>query len=243
MIGTSKSIVHVCLESGAGATGAFVPDRPGCWVFGRTSNRALRKVRVVAREWSHWLSDHGEKGHHVAKLLIEPTEILRVDYNPVLAGKPEPLFWSEVPSVSNRDIQRTIRLMEYSRSDLLRLTSSLDVRTLRQKPVGKPRSIGDCLRHIAICEWWYVTRLNIALPREFPGDIFDLLHYTRKLAVETLRNLPKEKREGVFQPSQDPSPTCDLWTARKMLRRFVDHERLHTRYITSLIKDKATMAS
>lgn len=216
-----------------------MPDRPGCWVFGRTSDSVLRKVRVAAEEWSDWLGSHGEEVRPVTRLLVEPTEVLRVNYNPALAGKPEPLFWSEVPPVSSRDIKRVVQLMEYSRNDLLELTSSLDARTLSWKPADKPRSIRNCLKHIALCEWWYLTRLNIPLPEDFPGDVFDLLHDTRELAVETLLSLPQEKRAGIFQPDKDRSPVCDLWTARKMLRRFVDHERLHTRYISSLMKSKA----
>lgn len=239
MVESSESTVRVCLEIGAGATGAFIPDRPGCWVFGRNSDSALRKARAAAEEWSGWLSDHGEEVHPVARSLVEPTEILRVNYNPALAGKPEPLFWSEVPPVSSQDIRRVVQLMEYSRRDLLKLTSSLDARTLSWKPLDKPRSIRNCLKHIAMCEWWYITRLNIPLPEDFPRDVFDFLHYSRELAVETLLSLPKEKSPGVFQPDKDRSPVCDLWTARKMLRRFVDHERLHTRYISSLIKSKA----
>jgi len=56
---------------------------------------------------------------------IEVAEMLRVDYNPVEVGKPEPLFWSEVTPVKEGDIKRTIRLMEYSRKDLLGLTSTI----------------------------------------------------------------------------------------------------------------------
>lgn len=224
------------MEVGAEATGAFVPDRPGCWVFGRSSQSALRKVRVAAREWSAWLNAHDEDVPGIKEFRVEPSEILRVTYNPALAGKPEPLFWSEVLPVSAGDIKRTIRLMEYSRSDLLELTSRLDGRVLRWKGADKPRTIRNCLKHIAICEWWYITRLNIVLRKDFPEDVFDLLHYTRKLALGSLRNLPKEKRAGIFRPKKYRSPICDLWTARKMLRRFVDHERLHSKYIASLIR-------
>lgn len=239
MVEPDGTTVRVCLEIGVGATGAFVPDRPGCWVFGRDSDSALSKVRAAAEEWSDWLSSHGEKVRPDARLLAEPAEILHVNYNPALAGKPEPLFWSEVPPVSGRDIKRVVQLMEYSRNDLLELASGLDDRTLRWRPAGRPRSIRNCLRHIAVCEWWYITRLDIPLPKDFPKDVFDLLRYTRKMAVGTLRSLPREKRTGIFQPEEDRSPVCDLWTARKMLRRFVDHERLHTRYIANLMENKA----
>ena len=232
--------VLVCLEVGSGGTGAFVPDRPGCWVFGSTPESALNKVRAAVVEWIEWLRGHGEQPSIKAdEIDIVEGEILRVTYNPVEAGKPEPLFWSEVLPINYEDIERTIRLMGYSRSDLLKLVSNLDGEVLDWQPPKKPRTIRNCLRHIGIVEWWYITRLDIDLPEEFPEDVFELLRSTREVALYNLQNLPEEKWSGVFQPRKhvdSEATVCNLWTARKMLRRFVDHERLHTRYIEKVLK-------
>ena len=46
---------------------------------------------------------------------------------------------------------------------------------------------------------------------------------------------PKEKMAWVLQPVKDPSQVCHLWTARKVLRRLVDHEKLHARYIAKVV--------
>ncbi len=232
--------IFVCLEVGLGGTGAFVPDCPGSWVFGRTPRSALKKVRAALVEWHGWLRRHGERPHiKVDEIEVVEDEILRVTYNPVEAGKPEPLFWSEVLPISGKEIERTIQLMNYSRSDLLKLVSALDEEVLDWQPPEKPRTIRNCLKHIGIVEWWYITRLDIDLPEEFPEDVFELLHSTREVALHNLQNLPEEKWSGVFQPKKYVDPeaiVCNLWTARKMLRRLVDHERLHTRYIEKILK-------
>ena len=165
--------------------------------------------------------------------------MLRVDYNPVEAGKPEPLFWSEILPVTIQDVGRTLRLMDHTRRDLLELCSHLDSDTLRRRPKGGPRTVGNCLRHIAIAEWWYITRLEIALPTDFPRNHIELLHYTRGLAERELKRLTKHQRRLIFQPRNDPSPICNLWTARKVLRRLVDHERLHTAYIEKALAGQA----
>jgi uncharacterized damage-inducible protein DinB/predicted RNase H-like HicB family nuclease len=223
--------VKACLEVGEGGTGAFIPELPGCWVFARNEERALAKAKSAASNWYAWAKRHGEPVAPPTKIKVEPSEVLRVSYNPVEAGKPEPLFWSEVLPVTRQDIGRTLRLMNHSRRDLLELCRNLDNSRLRRKPNGGPRTIGKCLRHIASVEWWYITRLDIDLPTDFPRDLFDLLQYTRDLAERELKRLTKEQRTRIFQPHSDPSPVCNLWTARKVLRRFVDHERLHAAYI------------
>jgi hypothetical protein len=163
-------------------------------------------------------------------------EVLKVDYNPVKAGKPEPLFWSEVPRVKKYDIMRTIRLMAYSRDDLLSLVSNLDRQTLNWKPPNEPRTIRNCMKHIAYVEPWYITRLNMKVSWTFPRNIFEMLKATRKVAIDNLRTLPREKRGGVIQPEEDLSPICNLWTSRKVLRRLVDHEVLHTKYIEKVLR-------
>jgi predicted RNase H-like HicB family nuclease len=232
--------IFVCLEVGQGGTGAFVPECPGCWVFGRTSERALEKVKVAIREWFEWLKRHGEDIPTEAdEFTVKVGEILRVDYNPVEAGKPEPLFWSEVAPIKRKDIAYTIRLLGYSRNDLLNLVSDLNNETLDWQPPGKPRTIRNTLKHIGFVEWWYITRLDVELPTKFPKDVFKLLSYTREIVVDFLENFPKEKRSGVFQPKKDvghKAKICNLWTARKVLRRLVDHERLHTKYIEKVLR-------
>jgi predicted RNase H-like HicB family nuclease len=224
--------IFVSLEVGPDGASAFVPDCPGCWVFGQTQERALVKVRAAIAEWFEWLKKHGEEASAQSKgLEVEVAEMLRVNYNPVKAGKPEPLFWSEVRSITKRDIARTLRLMQYSREDLLEIASNLSDECLDWLPPNEPRTIRNCLRHIAYVEPWYVTRLNIDLLCKYPRNVFTMLGLTRKAVVDCLKTLPREKMRGIFQPARDTSPTCNLWTPRKVLRRLVDHERLHIKYI------------
>ncbi|MDG7004390.1 MAG: hypothetical protein JRN38_03930 [Nitrososphaerota archaeon] len=93
--------MKACLEVGEGGTGAFIPELPGCWVFARNEERALAKAKSAASNWYAWAKRHGEPVAPPTKIKVEPSEVLRVSYNPVEAGKPEPLFWSEVLPVTN----------------------------------------------------------------------------------------------------------------------------------------------
>jgi predicted RNase H-like HicB family nuclease/uncharacterized damage-inducible protein DinB len=227
----------VCLEVGHEATGAFVPDCPGCWVFGSSLERALVKVKGAIADYFVWLKRHGETvSTENRDFEVEVAEMLRVNYNPAEAGKPEPLFWSEVLPITKKDIARTIRLMSYSREDLLSLVSDLSDECLDWKPPNGPRTIRNCLKHIAYVEPWYISRLDVDLQMKYPRNAFEMLDYTRKIVIEFLEKMPREKMRGVYQPKKDPSPICNLWTARKVLRRLVDHERLHTKYIEKALK-------
>jgi len=195
------------------------------------------KVKTAIAEWFEWMKMHVEQVPVETKDFdVEVVEMLRVDYNPVEAGKPEPLFWSEVRPITKKDIASTIRLMTYSREDLLKLVSKLSNECLDWLPPEKPRTIRNCLRHIAYVEPWYITRLNIDLTSKYPRNVFKMLDYTRKMVVDYLRSFPRDKKRGIFQPKKDPSPICNLWTARKVMRRLVDHERLHTKYVEKVLQ-------
>lgn len=139
----------------------------------------------MVAEWFDWMERHGERIPRGAKdFELEVAEVLRVSYNPVEAGKPEPLFWSEVLPVTKRDVARTLRLMDYSREDLLTLISDLSDRCLDWVPPGEPRTIRNCLRHIAYVELWYITRLGVDLPSKHPKGVLETLNYTRKITVD-----------------------------------------------------------
>jgi hypothetical protein len=66
----------------------------------------------------------------------------------------------------------------------------------------------------------------------------------RRTAVERLRLLDENERMGVFYPREWTDHPEEAWTARKMLRRFLEHEREHTAQIQEILnqwinKDKA----
>ena len=95
--------ISVCLEVSSQGTGAFVPSCPGCWVFGRTQESALLKVKIAIAEWFEWIEKHGEHIPAEKKdFEVDVAEVLRVSYNPVEAGKEEPLFWSEVLPITKK---------------------------------------------------------------------------------------------------------------------------------------------
>ncbi|MGD0979134.1 MAG: hypothetical protein ABR962_08345 [Candidatus Bathyarchaeia archaeon] len=98
----------------------------------------MTKVKYAIADWCEWLERHGELVPAENKdFEVEASEMLRVTYNPVKAGKPEPLFWSETPHITGKDIIRTLRLMQYSREDLLRAATCLSNDALKWKPINE----------------------------------------------------------------------------------------------------------
>ena len=57
----------------------------------------MTRLKIIVAGWFEWLEQHGEQAHPELKdFEIEVAETFRVGYNSAEAGKPKPLFWSEV---------------------------------------------------------------------------------------------------------------------------------------------------
>ena len=208
-------------EKRSGHTMAHVLDLPGCIAQGNTPGEALERLPTAIAEYLAWLLAYGQE----APPEQEPIEFEVVEHNPStsttgLIGFYEP---ERVP-VSEAEIEYFLRLMAHSRDTLLKLVSDLPETVLRERPPGHTRSIWDILRHIASAERWYLSRLWDDLPR-FPQqrDVFDRLALVREYACQRLRAMSAEDRAQVVTAGDG-----ELWSGRKVFRRFLEHEREHT---------------
>jgi hypothetical protein len=59
----------------------------------------------------------------------------------------------------------------------------------------------------------------------------------RRTAVERLRQLARTERTKVFYPTRWTDHPEEPWTARKVLRRFLEHELEHTMQAQEILLD------
>lgn len=220
---------------------AHVLDLAGCCVRATSRDEAIRRLPEAIREYHAWLQAHGAGGGLPdAEIKIEVAEEIH-GVGPFDPGDAAGLFIPDRILVTTAEMGDYFRLMAYSRSDLLRLVNNLSDSVLDRQPDIESFSIRHILRHIGNAEEWYVSRLQPPekLPHEWNGDdqlpIFDFLDMERRTALECLRKLTKEQHSQIFYPTQWTEHPEEPWTLRKVLRRFVEHEREHTAQIDDLL--------
>jgi len=114
------------------------------------------------------------------------------------------------------------------------LVRNLSDEILDWKASQASMSIREILRHIGNAEEWYVSRLvnPETLPPEWEHDkdlaILEFLEMERRTALDRLRRLTDRELADVFYPTHWTNHPDEPWTARKALRRFLEHEREHT---------------
>lgn len=200
----------------------------GCFDYGLSKDEAVAKMPEAIREYLAWTRKHGEPLTVLKPITVEVMETVRGTC-PRNSGDAAALFKPEKQPASDELIETTIRRMGYAREDLLELVRGLPDEVMDWKQEERMRPIREILAHVARCDCWYVTRLTDEDPpkSEPPKDVFLYLKQYRESAVKRLLGLPEKLRAGVYHPKKNTKHPEEPWTARKVLRRYVEHEREH----------------
>jgi hypothetical protein len=217
---------------------AWVLDHPGCFAYGSNEETAFAASSLAIQEYRFWVKSHGGawlKAEEVEIRLEERFEVYSIDegYNIVEKG-PAPLqyeigawFRNDWKPLSAEDVDRGLKLLSWSRKDLLATVKDIDEDNLHRHHPDQRWSIHGVLGHVGGAEWWYLDRLGLAFPREeVPQDPFERLERVRAYLVEVLPTL--------VDSTQVVGVEGEFWSPRKVLRRAVWHERDHTEHIKQL---------
>jgi len=228
----SPMVYKVCLEIGYDGRWVFahVPELPGCFTKEGFREVALERLPGVIGNYLSWMIEHGEEISLSKGVGVEVVEVFNC-YT-INGYEVNAFFEADHPPLSQKEIEIAIRRMEWSRQDLLSKTSKLPREFLDRK-LDIRWTIRENLEHIATAEWWYLTRLNLLLPHHRDPSIhqetFQKMRILRELAIEKLTHLNGEERSRITVHSDEK------WSARKVLRRFLEHEKEHFHSIHRLL--------
>lgn len=230
------------LDIGSDHCMAHVLSLHGCMVRASNPEEAVSRLPGAIREYHAWLRQHGKSVHYET----EPIEVVIAEestgFGPFNPGDAAALFSPDREPISPEKIRDHFRLMGYARADLLALVRDLPNETLDWQPDQQSFSIRRILRHIGNAEEWYISRIvpPETLPAEWEHDedlpIFDFLEMERRTAIARLRKLTGEERAAITHPAHWTQHPDEPWTARKSLRRFLEHEREHTAQIREILE-------
>jgi len=218
-----------------------VLDLPGCIVRAPSRAEALRQVPGAIRDHCAWLQRHGEP----ASMVEEPIEVEvtgeSAGAGPFDRGDTAALLPHERQPIAPEEMERYLRLAAYARTDLLALVGDLPDEVLDWQPDPQSFSLRLLLRHVGNADEFYVSRIvpPETLPPEWEHDeglpIFEFLEMERRTAVARLRQLGEEERSAIFYPTRWTRHPEEPWTARKALRRFLEHEQEHIGQVQEIL--------
>jgi hypothetical protein len=220
---------------------AWALDHPGCFAYGQNSEEAQRNFFPAAREYVAWIACHEEPwlDDNVELRMEETFEPYFVNstFERVERGKDtymvESFFLNEWKPLLSHEIERGLKLLAWSRADLLDLVKGLSAEKLAETYPNERWPIHGILKHIGGAEWWYQERIGYPFPKDendVPKDPFERLTVDRDHFNSLLPRL-----EGM---NKVIGIEGEIWSPRKVLRRAIWHERDHTEHIRKLLFQK-----
>ena len=217
---------------------AWALNHPGCFAYGQDEEEAQRNFSQAAREYAAWIARHGESWlDDEVEVLVEETfeaYFVNSSFERVEPGKDtfmvESFFRQDWKPLVAHEIEHALKLLRWSRADLLSLVQGVDVETLKQSHPNERWSIHGILKHIGGAEWWYQERIGFPFPEreeEVPNDPFERLSVVREHFTVLLPKLVGVTKVIGLEG--------EIWSPRKVLRRALWHERDHTEHIRKLL--------
>ena len=200
-------------------------DYPGAFARGASLKEALAKLNADLREWSAWIGlETPEEGEAVVIGEVESTLNVRdADSDVLLDGEREPLSREEYVRLRAAALRSAERFLE--------LYQSVPDPDRSENPIQQtfygavPRTAREMYAHTKHVNAYYFAEIGVEADNE--GDIVDC----RRRGFEKLEKQPDFLRNPVFEGSWDEN-----WTLRKVLRRFIWHDRIHARAMERMVK-------
>ena len=215
----------VCAEEADGRWIAHVPDLPGCFTSDPDREVATKAVPSAVEAYLSWCRRHGLRVSGLSAPMIVAEVIRAWMYEDGV--EVSAFFASDRPSLMIEEAEEQQRLLAATRKDLLQSAEGLGEAQLGLGLAGERWPIVGILKHVANSELWYLDRLGLAFPRgELPEDPFERLERVRAHLLSQIPTLVA--RQGVV------TLAGETWSARKVLRRVLWHERDHAAHILKL---------
>jgi predicted RNase H-like HicB family nuclease len=214
---------------------AYVFDLPGCYSSAETQEGAVLLAPARIAEYFDWRVRHGRPSPLAdAGIVTQVDEVFRS-----FPDKDNPdyivnaFFKDDRRALRRDEIDEALGVLEQTRADLLAVAERITP-SRRKKAIAEDRfkRVNDILMHVAWAEWWYFDRLGLAFPRDdMPNNTLKALDKVRAHSLAALPALAGDTR--IVELSSES------WSARKVVRRMLWHERDHTQHIAKVIRDES----
>lgn len=194
---------------------AWVLDMPGCFATAPSEEAVLEQVREALATYARWRQQHADP------LVLEEPLTVHIDerFDSFLSAPDycvNACFQADRLPLTEAEVVEGCRILHYTRQDLL---------TVLQAANRHDEHIQEVVRHIAQAERWYFASLGLE-QAALDADTFAALDAVRRQSIEWLGHLMGDASYHVRMR--------EGWTARKVLRRTIWHERDHTEQLRQL---------
>lgn len=218
--------VSIAFETNGRGYIGFIAEFPGAFIRGRTEKEAISKVNSEVNLYLKWLGIEQKHEYkiqivqrHRSSLMIEDAD------NEILLKVDEEMIGEE-------ELRSLLDLVYFSGETFLQLYANaklkdwIDESRIRKTFYGdNPKTIEEIFTHVKGCQFYYLSRMMIS--EKIEGDFMT----SRKFCLEKLESLYRKNNNSLKLEIDN-----ELWTLKKVLRRFIWHDRIHGKAMTRILE-------
>ena len=193
-------------------------DNVGAYSRGESLDVAISKIKTEIEAYSLWKNQNFEDNFEI-EIVQEKNSNLQIS-----DADSDILFDSEKAPLTQEEYEELKALVLKSANDFYSLYSSIPDKNESCMPRRKtfygdvPRTAHEMYEHTKSVNSYYFGEIGVDVDNE--GTIYDC----RKRGFELLEQTKDFLRNPIIEGSYD-----ELWSLRKMLRRFLWHDRIHAK--------------
>ena len=210
--------IHCVWEHNGGDTLLYAVDHIGAYTRGETLAAAIQKMPAEICAYRKW---RGEKADPVMEVTIVGEKSSELT---IRDADSDVLFESERAPLTAEEYAKLKALALRSAQDFLALYESVPDKNAAAAPARKtfygkvPRTAEEMYVHTKNVNTYYFSEIHVDADND--GSIYAC----RKRGFEALESRPDYLQNAVFHGSYGED-----WSLRKVLRRFIWHDRIHAR--------------
>lgn len=220
-----RDTISVALETNGKGYLGFIVELPGAFIRGMIEHQALAKVQKEVDVYLKWLGTKSQCDYKIKTVQRHESEAVVED------GDTAILLQADKGEVGKEEFRELVDLARYSGQTFVQLYENtqhkewVDESRIRKTFYGdNPATIQRIFEHVKNCQYYYLSAIGIT---EEPEEDFTLL---REFALKKLKALFSE-----YNNLQIFEEEGELWTLKKVLRRFIWHDRIHAKAIARIL--------
>lgn len=222
-----NDVVSIAFETNGKGYIGYLVELPGAFVRGRTEEEAIAKVKGEVEIYLKWLGIK-PKG----KCKIQTVQAHRSSLQ-VEDADNEILLEADKGIMKEKEFRNLRKLVWYSGETFLQIYTEtkfkdwIDEARIRKTFYGEnPKTIQEIFEHVKGCQYYYLSRTKI----EFEEEEKDFLNI-RKFCLAKLEDLHRKNNNSLLFETDN-----ELWTLKKVLRRFIHHDRIHGKAMSRILE-------
>jgi len=227
-LGPLPDSLSVAFETNGKGHLGFIAELPGAFLRGRSEAEALAKLDCEVECYLRWLGIANPKKRYGSTVVQRHTSSLTVE-----DADCEILLEADRRAVGGKELDNLSALSLFSGRSLLQTCSGaklkdwVDEARVRKCFHGNnPTTVQEVFQHVKGTQLYYLSRLPLPLPKS--EDFME----ERTAGLREIKELAAKEGGSLHVYRVDNED----WTVRKVLRRFVWHDRIHGRAVVRMLR-------